>query len=392
MTIEVSHRLTTRILTAGARRGKVGRALATRVDLLRETGFAEMRAQRSHTSAAAEWGPRARREFYRALWASTADAVGAEVRPLDGDFLEIRRDGVSTTVCFHVVMFDDALTLQLALDKGVVHARLERRGVPTPEHLLVHPTQPQAGRQFLDAARGLPCVVKPASGTSGGEGVTCGVCSHEELDRAMFHAARWSEQVLIERQALGDEYRVLFLDGELLDVIRRRAPHVVGDGEHTVAELIAAANRNRADSAGAAGLSFLTVDLDCLLTLRRTGLSLRSVPAAGMQLAVKSAVNQNGATDNETVSPSVLCPEIVRACADAVAAVGTRLGGVEVLTPDPSRALSDAGGAVLEVNGTPGLHYHYLVRDPEHATRVAVPVLETLLAEAKRRAKSALRA
>jgi D-alanine-D-alanine ligase-like ATP-grasp enzyme len=101
-------------------------------------------------------------------------------------------------------------------------------------------------------------------------------------------------------------------------------------------------------------------------------------------MAVKSAINQNGAADNETVPLSALCPEIVRSCADAVAAVGTRLGGVEVLTPDPSRALSDAGGAILEVNGTPGLHYHYLVRDPDQATDVAVPVLETLLAEANR--------
>ena len=215
--------------------------------------------------------------------------------------------------------------------------------------------------------------------------MTCGVQSHEELARATLHAARWSDEVLIERQALGDEYRLLFLDGELLDVVRRRSPHVVGDSEHTIAELIAGVNRARADSGGRAGLAFLTVDLDCVLTLRRSGLSLRSVPAAGASVAVKSAANQNGASDNETVAVSTLCPDVVRACADAVAAVGTRLGGVELLTPDPSRSLSDAGGALLEVNGTPGLHYHYLVRDREHATPVAVPLLETLLAEAKPR-------
>ena len=378
-------RLTTKVLVAGGRRGKVGRALATRLDLLRETGVAELRAQQSHAEEASVWGPRVRRLVYREVWEEAAAAVGAEVHSLDGDFLELRRGGASTTVYFHLVMLDDALTLQLALDKGVVHARLRRRNIPVPDHLLFRPTDARAAQQFLDAGGGRPCVVKPASGTSGGEGVTCGVRSHEEFARATLHAARWSDEVLIERQALGDEYRLLFLDGELLDVVRRRSPHVVGDGEHTIAELIAGVNRERAESGGRAGLTFLAVDLDCLLTLRRSGLSLRSVPGAGAGVAVKSAANQNGAADNETVPMSDLCAEVVHACAEAVAAVGNRLGGVELLTPDPSRPLADVGGALLEVNGTPGLHYHYIVRDRERATRVAVPLLETLLRDAERR-------
>jgi cyanophycin synthetase len=378
-------RVATRFLVAGGRRGKVGRALATRLDLLRETGVAELRAEQAQADEATVWGPRVRRLVYRALWEDAAATVGAEVHALDGDFLELRRDGAATTVHFHVVMLDDALTLQLALDKGVVHARLRRRGIPVPDHIRFGPADVRTGQRFLDDAGGRPCVVKPASGTSGGEGVTCGVRSREEFERATLHAARWSPDVLIERQALGDEYRLLFLDGELLDVVRRRSPHVVGDGEHTIAELIARQNRERADSGGRAGLSFLTVDLDCVLTLRRLGLSLRSVPAAGAGVAVKSAANQNGAADNETVPVSALGPEVVRACADAVAAVGARFGGVELMTPDPCRPLSEVGGAVLEVNGTPGLHYHYVVRDREHATPVAVPLLETLLSEARRR-------
>jgi hypothetical protein len=36
---------------------------------------------------------------------------------------------------------------------------------------------------------------------------------------------------------------------------------------------------------------------------------------------------------------------------------------------------------VIEINGTPGLHHHYLVADPEAATRIAVPIVEAALAE-----------
>jgi cyanophycin synthetase len=60
--------------------------------------------------------------------------------------------------------------------------------------------------------------------------------------------------------------------------------------------------------------------------------------------------------------------------------VGLRLAGVDVITPDASRPLEEAGGVVAEVNGTPGIHHHYHVADPANATRVAIPILGKVLA------------
>jgi len=38
---------------------------------------------------------------------------------------------------------------------------------------------------------------------------------------------------------------------------------------------------------------------------------------------------------------------------------------------------------IIEVNGTPGLHYHYQVADEASATPVAVPILRRLLEESR---------
>jgi cyanophycin synthetase len=61
--------------------------------------------------------------------------------------------------------------------------------------------------------------------------------------------------------------------------------------------------------------------------------------------------------------------------------VGLRLAGVDLVAPDLTRPLAPGFGAIVEVNGTPGLHYHYHVADTERASRVALPVLEKLLSE-----------
>lgn len=124
-----------------------------------------------------------------------------------------------------------------------------------------------------------------------------------------------------------------------------------------------------------------TVDLDALLALREQRLELSSVPAARRAFAIKGIASQNAFAENETMALAELSSELVGACRDAVGAVGLRLGAVDLIADDPTLGPKEGGGVVLEVNGTPGLHYHYRVAEPERAARVAVPILDRLLAE-----------
>jgi D-alanine-D-alanine ligase-like ATP-grasp enzyme len=222
-----------------------------------------------------------------------------------------------------------------------------------------------------------PCVVKPTGGASG-SGTTTGVRTREQLLRARLRGARVSRRLLIERQAEGDMYRLLFMDGELLDTVRRRPPRVTGDGRATIRELIAAENARRLDPEHPVSMPILRVDLDCLFTLEAAGLGLESVLPEGQTLAVKTVTSQNRIEDNETVREPI-SPDLVEEAREAAAQVGVRLAGIDLITRDLSRSLKKSGGVIIEVNGTPGLHYHYQVADEANATPVAVPILRRLL-------------
>src|SRR3982750_4509906 len=93
-------------------------------------------------------------------------------------------------------------------------------------------------------------VVKAASGTGGGEGTTAGVDTPARLMRARLQAGPFGGRLLIERQVPGPVPRLLFLDGELIDVIRHVPPRLEGDGRATVQELLDAENRRRLRAAG----------------------------------------------------------------------------------------------------------------------------------------------
>jgi D-aspartate ligase len=358
------------------RTGARGSKLAARVERIGATGpryvLRRVRADR----ALSQLKQNARNDLYERIWHEAAAATGAEISALGGGLFELSRDGVRTRVFHQVVGLDDAVTLKVALDKALVHRLMTDARLAIPEHVEFDVRDPAPALEFM--RRAAPCVVKPAAGSGGGHGTTAGIHTEGELMRARRNAASGGARLLIERQAPGAVYRLLFLDGELLDVIRSLPGHLTGDGHTTVEGLIFAENERRVAAGGAAGIELLGASLDLVLALERRGLRLSSVAPAGARIALGDVTNNNSVADNETFRGTV-CEELLAEARAAQFAVGLRLAGVDVITEDPARPLRETGGVINEVNGTPGLHHHYLVADPARATRVAIPVLERLL-------------
>ena len=374
----------TRALFRLSRHGALGRRAAARIDATRG-GRSASREQRK---AAERFGAGRRLEvskrlLYQRVWAEAAAAVGADVEEIGAGFTVITRGDAETLVRESLVMLDSPPNLELALAKPVLHPLLEAAGLPVTPSVVGSRQELRNARAFVRGRAG-PFVVKP-TGTGAGNGVIGGIENDDDLARAFIAAGRTFPHLIVEQSVQGDEYRLLFLDGQLLDAVLRRRPTLVGDGRSTVADLVSTENRRRAEAGPDEVARLLRVDLDLELSLRRQGLSVRSVPAAGRVVTTKSTVSDNAAADNFTVHDPP--PALVADSAKAVQVSHLRLAGVDVLTPDASRPLAEAGGVVLEVNGTPGLHHHYWTTDPESATPVAVPILERVLDDAARLAK-----
>jgi cyanophycin synthetase len=210
--------------------------------------------------------------------------------------------------------------------------------------------------------------------------VTTGVRTRSHLARAAAAAAVFCDELVIERQFEGRNYRLLYLEGDLVDAFERRPPNVTGDGRSTIIALVRQANEERGRSGVGVSQALLTIDLDMKRTLARQDLSLRSVPAAGAEVRLKTVINENRGADNVTAMGS-LHPTIVADGARAVRALGARFAGIDLITTDPTVPLAEGGGVIIEVNGTPNLYYHYHKRDGSFP--IASLLLERLLAPQK---------
>jgi len=321
------------------------------------------------------------REFYERTWREATLELGGTWKRLTADMSEMTFDGFRTRVNHNFSAIDDPVTLALAHDKPLTHRLLAAEGLCVPRHAMFSPKNMGPAVEFLKSS-GRDCVVKPAGGTGGGRGVTTGIQQLSHLARATSFAAVYSDELLIEEQIDGDNYRLLYLDGELIDSFIRRLPTVVGDGTCSVGRLVELANEERLKNKAGISQVLLTIDLDMHRTLAKQGLSLRSVPANGRTVTVKTVVNENSGSDNTTAT-SMLCPSVIEDCAKAVRALGIRFAGIDLVTRNPGVPLAESGGVILEVNGTPNLYYHYMKKDG--AFPVAVHLLRRIIATSRSR-------
>lgn len=316
-----------------------------------------------------------RTRFYRDVWDEAAADCGGIVRQVGGRVLEVECQGVVLRTRTNMTSLDDPLTVAVTENKPLVYRLLAERGLPVPRHRVVS-ADDLAGAWGFACSLDATCVVKPADGTSGAIGITTGVDGKYEMARALAYGGAFGREVLVEEQVEGGVYRLLYLDGELLDAVLRLPPTLRADGTMTVGQLIATENARRLRLGIEAAQSLIKIDQELRRTLAAQQCSLKSVLPPGERVLIKSIVNDN-ARDENVSALDQLSGEVVAAGAEAADAVGARFAGVDLITPDPAVGLAAAGGVLLEVNAAPGLYYHYMKRDGR--TPVATLVLRRLL-------------
>jgi cyanophycin synthetase len=317
-----------------------------------------------------------RAQYYRDYWTRAAGVIEAETGEWPNGLTWIRREGKVVVVRLYHVPIDDHLTVELLGNKPLVLSLLAERGCPVPAFATFNMTTLAKVEAFA-ATVNRPLAIKPADSAGAGRGVTTNVAGGYELRRAAAYAARFSRHLLAEEQIEGSSYRLLYLNGRLIDAIRRDPPRLTGDGRRSIRQLIAAENQRRRSERPYSALSALRIDPDMKTTLLAQNLNLRSRLERGRTIAVKRACNENTSTENHGVMGEVHA-SINVACARAVKTLGTGFAGVDILCRDISAPLTRANGVIGEVNATPGLHHHDLISDPAKRVPVGKIVLEHL--------------
>jgi cyanophycin synthetase len=316
----------------------------------------------------------------RALGPSTASLVrAAEARGIpwlrlnDQSLVQLGHGKFQQRIQATVTGRTPHIAVELASDKEETNKILAGLGLPVPQQELV-----QSESQAVRAARriGFPVVTKPYNGNHG-RGISIRLTTEGEVAHGFAVAREHSRSVIVETFLEGDDHRLLVVNGELVAATRRTPGHVVGDGEHTVAQLIDSVNLDPRRGVGHEKvLTRLELDAQAQKMLERAGLTATSVPARDVTVYLRSTANlSTGGTATDVTD--VIHPDNREMAERAVRAIGLDVGGVDFLSKNISESYRKIGGGICEVNAAPGFRMH--VAPSEGSARdVAAPVIDML--------------
>ncbi|WP_341714268.1 cyanophycin synthetase [Limnobacter sp.] len=252
-----------------------------------------------------------------------------------------------------------AISEEIAQDKDLTKTILSAAGIPTPRGKLVK-TFEEAVEAFreLTKATNKGVVIKPSDGNQG-KGVTVNIVDEEHLRVAFDAAKKYGSGVpIVEEFIPGHDYRFLVVGDKLVAAARREPPSVVGDGVHTIAQLVEIENRNplRGEGHGSA-LSKLRLDEIAIARIKKQGFTAESVPQQGVRVVLRNNANLSTGGSATDVTDNVH-PAMAEMVIQAAQQIGIEVCGVDVVCERVDESLESQGGGIVELNAAPGLRMH----------------------------------
>ncbi|MFC5461851.1 cyanophycin synthetase [Massilia niabensis] len=247
-----------------------------------------------------------------------------------------------------------AIAETIAQDKELTKRLLDAAGVPVPlGRVAIDPDDAWAAAQEI----GLPVVVKPKDGNQG-KGVTVNITTEEQITAAFHSASEFRDDILVERYLPGHDYRLLVIGDKLVAAARRDPPNVVGDGVHTVRELVDQVNLDpRRGNGHSTSLTKIRFDDIALGSLAKQGLQADSVPEKGRRVILRNNANLSTGGTATDVTDDVH-PEVAARAIAAAHMVGLDICGVDLMCDSVLKPIEQQGGGIVEVNAAPGLRMH----------------------------------
>ncbi len=177
-------------------------------------------------------------------------------------------------------------------------------------------------------------IVKPKKRLHG-FGSTVDVKTKEDLQKAIKASKKIHPDILLEEMMEGQEMRVIMINFKVAAAGVRKPPIIVGNGEHTILQLVKKQSRRREQATQ--GENTIPVDKILTETVQSAGYELDDVLPKGKELQVRNTTKQRyGGTFHNITNE--MHPDLINAARRAAIALDIPVVGLDFIVKDPSEA------------------------------------------------------
>lgn len=249
-------------------------------------------------------------------------------------------------------------------DKIYAKKLMMANGIKTANYVEIDTRMPKNEvNALLKSLVGKKIVVKPKS-SNYGRGITVlkEDVTLDKIKAAVKMAFKEDSSIFIEDYAPGKEYRFLVVDGKCLSVVWRRPASVVGDGIHTIRELIEIKKQIP---------RFRKINKDIpineamLQYLKEQNITLDTIPKDGERVWIQKV--SNASMGGEPIAVTEDVPDYLKAVAEKMADIfHAKICGIDFIIDDMDKPQDYI---ILEINDNPGI---FLNEVPTEGTPVKV--------------------
>jgi glutamate--cysteine ligase len=202
-------------------------------------------------------------------------------------------------------------------------------------------------------------VVKPKS-TNFGQGVVIlkNLESKEDFISSVEQALKYDSSVLIEEFIPGKEYRFLVIGDEVAAILHRVPANVIGDGAHTIEELVTEKNKDPLRGKGYVTplekINIGYIEIDYLKAQNKTP---QYIPAANEIVYIRENSNISTGGDSIDFTDDIIS-EYKTIAVNAAKAVGAKICGADIIINDIHAVPNEKNHSIIELNFNPALHIH----------------------------------
>ncbi len=265
------------------------------------------------------------------------------------------------------------IAVDIACNKEETKRMLEMASIPVASGSIC---VDEKDLENIIAKIGYPIVIKPLDGNHG-KGASINVTNFEDAKAGLEHAKKYSRRVIVEKFIKGFDFRVLVIDNKIVAAAQRVPAHVVGNGKHSIEQLIDIINLDPRRGYGHENvLTKILVDRDTLDLLEKKNYTLETIPKEDEIVYLKSTANlSTGGTSVDVTD--MMHPENIFLAERISRVIGLDICGIDIMAENLTQPLRENGGVILEVNAAPGFRMH-LAPSEGLPRNVAAPVIDML--------------
>lgn len=262
-------------------------------------------------------------------------------------------------------------------DKYILKKVLGDNGLPHPKGKSF--TDPKLAVKYIVDELHFPVVVKPTEGSLSKHVTVC-ITSEEKLYQAIAVSQILKKNFVVEEFISGDVYRIAVIGGKVIAGCMRESPNVIGDGKHTIAELVEIKNADpRRGTINQKNFTLHKISMakHSVDILKRQNMILETVPPHGKKIYLNNKVTLAAGADIHDVTDDIH-PDNKIMFEQIAQLTGADLIGIDFICSNISKSWKDQKCAVIEANSSPYIDMHHVpfTGTPRNVSGAIIDLLE----------------